>query len=73
MSEVGYFRAGNVRGGMSEGGIMRGEMSVPKQGQCLFPGVLVLSAEIVVGRRRVLYLRWSIASWPNAREAIKKF
>jgi len=78
MSEVGYFRAGNVRGGMSEGemsegGIMRGEMSVPKQGQCLFRGVLVLSAETVVGRRRVLYLRWSSASWLNAREAIKKF
>ena len=61
------------RGKCQEGGIMRGEMSVPKQGQCLFRGVLVLSAEIVAGRRRVLYLRWSSASWLNAREAIKKF
>ena len=35
-------------------------------GQCPFPGILVLSTEIVDGRPRVLHLRRSSPSWMNA-------
>ena len=37
------------------------------RGECPFAGVLVLSAEIVDGRPRVLHLRRSRASWLDAQ------
>jgi len=37
---------------------------------CPFPGILVLSTEVVDGQPHVLHLRWSIASWLNTRSLL---
>ena len=50
---------------MSEGGNVRFQGM-----QCPFPGVLVLSTEIVDGRPRLLQLRRSSASWKTAQSVL---